>query len=106
MTSISFILLGADFLLAVLVLLGAQAFLVAFVASLDALLFISPSHLAIFGIVLIFAKYFARLYKYRDNEMVGFKEAFLRLLAVLICSFFILYMLYSISTQETLTRSS
>ena len=101
MTSILFMLLGADFLLAVLVLLGAQAIIVAFVTSLDSLPFISPSHLAIFGIVLIFAKYFARLYKYRDNDIVGFKEAFLRLLAVLLCSFFILYMLYSISPQET-----
>jgi sugar transferase (PEP-CTERM system associated) len=95
-------MLGADFVLAVLVLMGAQAFILAFPSHLAILPTMNPSQLAIFGIVLIFAKYFARLYRYRHNKVVEVKEAFLRLLSAALISFLILCMLYSITLEVSL----
>ncbi len=102
MSNILFILLGADFLLAVLAFLGVHTLLVAFVVQQHYLPVLDPSHVAIFGIVLVFAKYFVRLYGYRNNEIVGIKKAFLRLLFAILISFVILSILYLRPSDVTL----
>ena len=71
MTGVFIALVGADFLIAVLALLGIHGIIVAFAVHIDDLPTLDPSQLALFGIVLVFAKYFARLYGYRHGKIVG-----------------------------------
>ena len=92
-------LVGADFLLAVLALLGVHGLIVAFALHLDNLPPLDPSQLAVFGTVLVFAKYFARLYGYRNGEIVEIKEAFFRLVCAIIVSFFLIFTLESVALE-------
>lgn len=99
MTSVFMALVGADFLLAVLALLGVHGLIVAFALHLDNLPPLDPSQLAVFGTVLVFAKYFARLYGYRNGEIVEIKEAFFRLVCAIIVSFFLIFTLESVALE-------
>lgn len=99
MTSVFMALVGADFLLAVLALLGVHGLIVAFAVYIDDLPTLDPSQLALFGIVLVFAKYFARLYGYRHGEIVGIKEAFLRLVSAAMVSFLLIFVLESVALE-------
>jgi sugar transferase (PEP-CTERM system associated) len=99
MTSVFIALVGADLLLAVLALLGVHGLIVVFAAHIDDLPMLDPSQLAIFGIVLVFAKYFASLYGYRHGVIVEIKEAFLRLIAATMVSFLIIFVLESVALE-------
>ena len=97
MASVLMALVGADFLLAVLALLGVHGLIVAYAFYLDDLPALDASQLAVFGTVLVFAKYFARLYGYRHGEIVEIKEAILRLVSAIMASFFLIFLLESVA---------
>lgn len=86
---------GADFLLAMLALLGVHGLIVAFAVSIDDLPVLDPSQLALFGIVIVFVKYFARLYGCNHGKIIESKEAFLRLFSATGVSFFLIFALES-----------
>ena len=101
MASVFIAVVGADFLLAVLALLGVHGLIVAFAVYIDDLPALDPSQLALFGIVIVFAKYFARLYGYNHGKIIECKEAFLRLISATAVSFFIIFVLESFALDHS-----
>ena len=101
MASVFIAVVGGDFLLAVLALLGVHGLIVAFAVYIDDLPTLDPSQLALFGIVLVFAKYFARLYGCNHGKIIECKEAFLRLVFATTVSFFLIFVLESFALDHS-----